>query len=169
MKVIQNLIIFLVFLMFFSSAAQPAIAQDEMIQPADFFQNFPKIKWGMSIEKAKTAIEQTGNRASRPVESQLTWSGKFNDMDGQGALVFAKGKSLEAVIVQLYYSDNGRQMYESWVKRLTEKHGRTKEETLSKDVTLRRWTFKTGFFLELRLIKDDGEDRYMAVIHWERK
>lgn len=168
MRFYRDFIVFFVFPTFFFLVIPPVAAQNRMTEPTDFFQNFPEIKWGMSAEKAKQAIEKTGKRAARPVETQLIWLGTFDGMDGRGIFVFSKDNTLEAVIVQLYYSGKGKQMYESWLKKLTDKHGATKEEVLSDDVTSRRWNFKNGFFAELRLVKGEGENYYMADIHWER-
>ncbi|HEX9962170.1 MAG TPA: hypothetical protein VGB00_14640 [Pyrinomonadaceae bacterium] len=168
MKFYRDSGIIFVFLTFFTFVVQSAAAQEQMTQPTNFFRSFPEIKWGMSAEKAKAAIEKTGKRAARPVETQLTWFDAFDRTDGRGVFVFSNENSLEAVIVQLYYSEKGKQMYESWLKKLSEKHGEAKEEKLSDDVTLRRWNFKNGFFLELRLVKGEGENRYMTDIHWER-
>lgn len=36
-----------------------------MLEPSDLFRDFPKIKWGMSFQAAKKAIEKTG---ARPVD-----------------------------------------------------------------------------------------------------
>lgn len=141
--------------------------EDRMLQPSDVFQNFPELKWGMSFADAKKAIEKTGARpvrASKDDETQLVWVGTFNGMEGRARVYFGEGAGAVDVVVGVYAYDKRKDVFEAWLKKLTDRHGAATEESDNSITISKVWRLKNGFVIELRLLKDDNSP--VVDIHW---
>lgn len=152
-------------------AVQPsgALTADEepMLQPSDLFEDFPAIKWGMSFPEVKKAIEKTGAhpvRASKDDERELVWLSTFNGMDGRARVYFREGAGAIDVVVGVYAYDKQKEVFESWLKKLTDKHGAAKETSDNSIYISHVWRLKNGFVIELRSLKDT--DSPVVDIHW---
>jgi hypothetical protein len=182
MRRYQKFIRGLVFIVCFASAFQMAdalvvsasgasIADEEpMLQPADLFKDFPHIKWGMSFPDVKRAIENTGAhpvRASKDDERELVWLSTFNGMDGRARVYFKKGAGAIDVVVGVYAYDKQREVFETWLKKLKEKHGAATETTDNSIYLSHVWRLKNGFVIELRSLKDT--DSPVVDIHWVKE
>lgn len=146
-----------------------ALAADEepMIQPSDLFKDFPEIKWGMSFQDVKRAIEKTGARpvrATKDDETQLVWTSTFNGMEGRARVYFEKGAGAIDVVVGVYAYDKQKEVFEAWLKKLNEKHGAAKETSDNSIYLSHVWRLKNGFVIELRSLKDTQSP--VVDIHW---
>ncbi|MFN3330740.1 MAG: hypothetical protein ACK419_07440, partial [Pyrinomonadaceae bacterium] len=98
-----------------SGAVEPTKSlADEMLQPADFFQDFPEIKWNMSWAETKKAIERKGiNPVSfKNAQTELAWDGKFNGMDGRGTVLFKENGQMYEIAVIIYAFDKRKEVFE---------------------------------------------------------
>ncbi len=129
------------------------VRSNETIQPADFFPDFPKLKFGMKSAEAKKAVEATGVRAASPVSTQVVWNGVFDKIDGRATLIFNDDGALFQIAVVVYAMEKRAEVFEAWSRRIVEKHGKVTSESVTEDVTSRLWNID-GVLLELRLIKD---------------
>jgi hypothetical protein len=152
-------------------AVQPrgasSVKQAPMLQPSDLFTDFPKIKWGMSFELAKKAIEKTGGhpvRASKDDERELVWLSTFDGMSGRARVYFKKGAGAIDVVVGVYAYDRQQAVFEAWLKKLNERHGASKEVSDNSISLSHVWRLKNGFVIELRSLKD--ADSPVVDIHW---
>lgn len=138
-----------------------------MLQPADLFASFPEIKWGMSFQEVRKAIEKTGARpvrASKSDEQELVWLSTFKGMEGRARVYFKEGAGAIDVAVKVYAIEKQREVFEEWLKKLKEKHG-TATETLDNELYVSHvWRLKNGFVIELRSLKDT--DGGIVDIHW---
>jgi hypothetical protein len=131
--------------------------EEPVLQPSELFRVFPKIEWGMSFEDARKAIEKSGAhpvRAFKDAETELVWIGKFNGMEGRGAVHFKEGAGLDEILVGVYAFDKQKELFAEWLKKLTAKHGPAKEELDNEILVSKVWRLKNGFVIELRLLKD---------------
>jgi hypothetical protein len=126
---------------------------NDVIQPADFFPDFPKLKFGMSVAETRKAVEATGARAASPVNTQVVWEAVFDKMTGRATAVFTEEKGLFQIAVVVYAMEKRNEVFEQWSRRIIEKHGKVTSESITEDVTSRLWDID-GVLLELRLIKD---------------
>ncbi|HEV7905405.1 MAG TPA: hypothetical protein VGO96_16310 [Pyrinomonadaceae bacterium] len=144
--------------------------EEPMLQPSDLFKDFPEIKWGMSFQDVKRAIEKTGARpvrATKDDETQLVWTGTFNGMEGRARVYFKEGAGAIDVVVGVYAYDKQKDVFEAWLKKLVEKHGAAKE-TSDNSISLSHvWRLKNGFVIELRSLKDT--DSPVVDIHWVKE
>ena len=153
-----------------SPAADPAKSDaDEvkMLQPSDFFRDFPAVSWGMSFSDARRAIERAGARPVRAHErdvSELVWTGKFEGMDGRARVHFKEGGGLDDVAVGVYAFERRGEIFASWLRRLTERHGKATEESDNETYTSKVWRLRNGFVIELRSLKDPNSP--VVDIHW---
>lgn len=141
-----------------------------MLQPSDLFKDFPEIKWGMSFQDVRRAIEKTGARpvqASRDDERELVWLNTFNGMSGRARVYFREGAGAFDVVVGVYAYDKQKAVFEAWLKKLTEKHGAAKEISDNSIYLSHVWRLKNGFVIELRSLKD--ADSPVVDIHWVRE
>lgn len=149
------------------AVAKPDADEVKMLQPSDFFRDFPAVGWGMSFEDAKRAIEKTG---ARPVRvrltdvSELVWTGKFEGMDGRARVHFGERGSLHDVVVGVYAFERRGQVFDAWLRRLTERHGKPSEESDNEVSTSKVWRLRNGFVIELRSLKDPNSP--VVDIHW---
>jgi hypothetical protein len=138
-----------------------------MLEPADLFKEFPPIKWGMSFQEVKKAIEKTGARpvrASKADECELVWMSVFNGMEGRARVYFKEGAGAIDVVVGVYAYEKQKEVFESWLKKLNEKHGAA-QETLDNEIYISHvWRLKNGFVIELRSLKDPNSP--VVDIHW---
>ena len=153
----------------FHVQASGALTDDEatMLQPAELFKDFPEIKWGMSFQDVKRAIEKTGARpvrATKDDETQLVWTNTFNGMEGRARVYFEKDKGAIDVVVGVYAYDKQKEVFESWLKKLNEKHGAAQETTDNSISISHVWRLKNGFVIELRSLKDTNSP--VVDIHW---
>lgn len=138
-----------------------------MLEPSDFFEGFPQIKWGMSFQDAKKAIEKTGAHAARgfkDAETELVWVGKFNGMEGRGAFHFEEGQGLDEAVVGVYAYEKRPALFDEWAKKLAERHGAAKEQEDTSVDTYKLWRLKNGFTILLRTLKDT--DSPVVEIRW---
>lgn len=146
------------------------VDEEPMLQPSDLFKDFPDIKWGMSFQDVKRAIEKTGARpvrASKDDETQLVWVNTFNGMEGRARVYFKEGAGAIDVVVGVYAYDKQKEVFEAWLKKLIEKHGAAKE-TLDSSISISHvWRLKNGFVIELRSLKDT--DSPVVDIHWVKE
>jgi hypothetical protein len=178
MRSYQKLMRCLVFIVCFACAFQAANAiaiqqssklavdDEPMLQPSDLFKDFPEIKWGMSFQDVKRAIEKTGARAVRATkddETQLVWVSTFNGMDGRARVYFEKGAAID-VVVGVYAYDKQKAVFDEWLKKLNEKHGASKEVSDDTISISHVWRLKNGFVIELRSLKDTESP--VVDIHW---
>jgi hypothetical protein len=173
---LNRYLVFIVCLSFIFQAGMPlpvpasGALTDEtatMIQPADLFKDFPEIKWGMSFQDVKRAIEKTGARpvrATKDDETQLVWTGTFNGMEGRARVYFKEGEGAIDVVVGVYAYDKQKEVFEAWLKRLNEKHGAAQETTDNTISISHVWRLKNGFVIELRSLKDINSP--VVDIHW---
>ena len=138
---------------------------EESIQPSDFFNNFPALKFGMSFADAKKAVAATGAvpMGSEQKGTELTWDGKFSDMNGRATLLFKEGVGLWEIAVVVTAMDKRHEVFETWTKKITDKVG-TPAHAESMDHIENKWDLKDMVELELRLIKDDESP--VVDIHW---
>lgn len=129
------------------------VRANDTIQPSDFFPDFPKLKFGMTVAEVKKAVEVTGTRVVSPVNTQVVWQGQFDKMEGRATAVFNDDGALFQIAVVVYAMEKRAEVFESWSKRIVEKHGKVTKESVTEDVTSRLWNLD-GVMLELRLIKD---------------
>jgi hypothetical protein len=152
--------------------ASGALITDEepMLQPSDLFKDFPEIKWGMSFQDVKRAIEKTGARpvrATKDDETQLVWTNTFNGMEGRARVFFKEGAGAIDVVVGVYAYEKQKEVFEAWLKKLVEKHGAAKE-TSDDSISLSHvWRLKNGFVIELRSLKDSNSP--VVDIHWVKE
>ena len=138
-----------------------------MLEPSDLFKDFPEIKWGMSFQDVKRAIEKTGARpvrATKDDETQLVWVGTFNGMEGRARVYFEAGKGAIDVVVGVYAYDKQKEVFEAWLKKLNEKHGAAQETTDNSISISHVWRLKNGFVIELRSLKDINSP--VVDVHW---
>lgn len=169
----------LVFIISFACAFQAASAltvqasgaliadEEPMLQPADLFKDFPEIKWGMSFKDVKSAIEKSGAhpvRATKDDETQLVWTNTFNGLEGRARVYFKEGEGAIDVVVGVYAYDKQKDVFESWLKKLVEKHGASKEISDNSISLSHVWRLKNGFVIELRSLKDPESP--VVDIHW---
>jgi hypothetical protein len=143
---------------------------EPMLQPSDLFKDFPEIKWGMSFQDVKRAIEKTGARpvrATKDDETQLVWTNTFNGMEGRARVFFKEGAGAIDVVVGVYAYEKQKEVFEAWLKKLVEKHGAAKE-TSDNSISLSHvWRLKNGFVIELRSLKDSNSP--VVDIHWVKE
>ena len=146
------------------SALIPGNNEQKMIEPADLFKDFPEIKWEMSFEAAKSAIEKKGFRAANPTGQKydLVWSFKFNEMDGRGTILFKKGKIYEIAIL-IYAMEKRQEVFKTIQQKITERHQEAKVDDNSIAVS-NLWKLKNGFVIEIRTLKE--EDSTAVDVHW---
>lgn len=151
-----------------SIGPQDRMDDQPSIQPSDFFVAFPDLRFGMSFPEAKKLIEKTG---ASPVafgssQSELTWDAAFNKMNGRATVFFKDAEGLSEIAVLVYAMDKRRELFEEWSKKILEKQGAPTESDTSQ-ATSRLWKLKTGFTIELRLIKDENSP--VVDIHWVKE
>lgn len=149
--------------------AKPDAGEAKMLQPSDFFRDFPAVAWGMSFADARRAIERAGARPVRAHErdaTELVWAGKFDGMDGRARVHFGEGGGLDDVAVGVYAFERRGEVFASWVRRLTERHGKPAEESDNETYTSKVWRLKSGFVIEVRSLKDPNSP--VVDIHWAK-
>lgn len=150
-----------------AGAAKSDGAEVRMLQPSDFFRDFPAVSWGMSFADARRALERAGARPVRAHErdvSEMVWTGKFEGMDGRARVHFDEDGGLDDVAVGVYAFGRRREIFESWLRRLTGRHGKPAEESDNEVSTSKVWRLKNGFVIELRSLKDPNSP--VVEIHW---
>jgi hypothetical protein len=150
-----------------AAATKPDADEVKMLQPSDFFRDFPAVTWGMSFADARRAIEKAGARPVRAHErdvSEMVWTGKFAGMDGRARVHFREGGGLDDVAVGVYAFEKRAEVFASWLRRLTERHGKAAEESDNETYTSKVWRLKNGFVIELRTLKDPNSP--VVDIHW---
>jgi hypothetical protein len=174
---LNRYVVFIVCLSFIFQAGKELRAQSSgaptgdpaatMLQPSDLFKDFPDIKWGMSFQEVKRAIEKTGARpvrASKDDERELVWLSTFNGFDGRARVYFKEGAGAIDVVVGVYAYDKQKEVFEAWLKKLNEKHGAAQETTDNSIYISHVWRLKNGFVIELRSLKDVNSP--VVDIHW---
>jgi hypothetical protein len=149
------------------SSGRQVGGDEPMLQPSDLFKDFPEIKWGMGFQDVKRAIEKTGARpvrATKDDETQLVWTGTFNSLEGRARVYFEKEAGAIDVVVGVYAYDKQKEVFETWLKKLTEKHGAAKETSDNSISVSHVWRLKNGFVIELRSLKDVNSP--VVDIHW---
>lgn len=174
MRLERGLVVFLALLAFAcaprtaAARAGQAGGEVEMLQPSDLFPHFPELRWKMSLQAAKDAVEKTGAHpfASGGAEHRLTWDGKFGEMDGRATILFKEGSGLYEIAVIVYALDKRQEVFEQMSRRISDRHGEAKEVSDTSVDTSKLWRLKDGTAIELRLIKD--EDSPVIDVHWVR-
>lgn len=149
------------------AAAKSESDEVKMLEPSDFFPDFPAVSWGMSFADARRAIEKAGARPVRAHErdvSELVWTGKFEGMDGRARVYFGERGQLHDVAVGVYAFERRAEVFGAWLRRLTERHGKPSEESDNEISTSKVWRLKNGFVIELRSLKDPNSP--VVDIHW---
>lgn len=149
------------------AAAKSDSDEVKMLEPSDFFRDFPAVGWGMSFEDARRAIEKAGARpvrARRRDVSELVWTGKFEGMDGRARVHFGERGSLYDVAVGVYAFERRGEVFDAWLRRLTGRHGKPAEESDDEISTSKVWRLRNGFVIELRSLKDPNSP--VVDIHW---
>lgn len=182
MRSYQKFVRRLVFIISFACAFQAAdvlgvpafgtltVDEEPMVQPSDLFKDFPEIKWGMSFQDVKRAIEKTGARpvrATKDDETQLVWTNTFNGMEGRARVYFKEGAGAIDVVVGVYAYEKQKEVFELWLKKLVEKHGASKEISDNSISLSHVWRLKNGFVIELRSLKDPQSA--VVDIHWVKE
>jgi hypothetical protein len=121
----------------------------------------------MSVADAKKAVQATG---AQPVntdktQTELTWDGKFNELNGRATLLFKPDFGLWEIAIVVYAMEKRRDVFSQWSNKIVEKHGPTTESDTT-NATSRLWRLKDNVVLELRLIKDDNSP--VIDIHWAK-
>ena len=137
-----------------------------MIQPSEVFRDFPDIKWEMSFQDVKKAIEKAG---ANPVslsgsKTEIAWDGTFNGIAGRGTVLFREDGSMFEIAVITYALEKRKDVYEAFLKKLEERHGATKETSDDSVATSNVWRLKNGFAIEVRVLKDENSP--VVDIHW---
>ena len=138
-----------------------------LLEPSDLIPDFPAVAWEMSFEDARRAIEKAGARPVRAREgdvSELVWTGKFRGMDGRARVHFREGGGLDDVVVGVYAFERRGEVFDAWLRRLTERHGKPNEESDNEVSTSKVWRLRNGFVIELRSLKDPNSP--VVDIHW---
>lgn len=149
------------------AAAKSDSGEVKMLEPSDFFRDFPAVSWGMSFDDARRAIEQAGARPVRAHKadvSELVWTAKFEGMDGRARVHFGERGSLYDVAVGVYAFGRRGEVFDAWLRRLTERHGKPSEESDNEVSTSKVWRLRNGFVVELRSLKDPNSP--VVDIHW---
>jgi hypothetical protein len=102
-----------------------------MIQPSDLFPDFPAIRFGMSYQDVKKAVESKGAHAGGN-QNELAWDGKFGDFNGRGTVHFKERLAVQISVVT-YAMEKRTELFEQWSKKFTERHGAA-EDTDTSDV-----------------------------------
>jgi hypothetical protein len=165
-KLINFLMVLCCALAFQLLAASTHADENESPRPAFLFGDFPNIEWGMSFKDAQLAIEKIG---AHPVTrgdqmTELAWDGRFNGMSGRSTVLFEGDTGLYEVAVIAYAMDRREEVFKRWVKQFTQKYGSATEESDNSIATSRVWRLKSGFAIELRLLKDP--DTPVVDVHW---
>lgn len=142
---------------------------EQMIQPSDIFEKFPELKWGMSFKDAKKALEKTGVTpvGFKGQETELAWDAEFNGMRGRGGLHFGEGAGLNDIVIGVYAFEKQKDVFEAWLKKLTERHGASKEVSDTEVSISHVWRLKNKFVIELRSLKD--ADSPVVDVHWVKE
>lgn len=184
MKANPRVVIFVVSLIYFSFTMKDAVmarqsffklssaisyVEDQVLQPRDFFDNFPEVKLRMSFQDARTAIERGGNHpvGFRDGKSELAWDGTFGGINGRATVLFKEGTGAHEIAVIVYAMDKRKDVFNAWEKRLVNHHGAPKETQENRAHVSDVWRFSNGVVIELRLLKDD--DNPVVDIHWVTK
>ena len=159
MRINRKLVGVLLLLVCFSfnvAAQTPGAGGAELTGPSDFVQNFPEIRWGMSFEETKKAVEKSGARPAgfKNSEKELAWEATFNGMRGRGAVFFREGAGVGQIAVGVYAFGKRAEVFEAWLKKLTERHGPAQEERDDEFASTKVWRLKSGFAVQLRTLKD---------------
>lgn len=152
-----------------SARAKPDAAEVKMLEPSDLFADFPAVAWGMSFADARRAIEKAGARPVRAHKddvSELVWTGKFDGMDGRARAHFTEGGELDDVVVGVYAFERRAAVFDSWLRRLTGRHGKPSEESDNEISISKVWRLANGFVIELRSLKDPNSP--VVDIHWTK-
>lgn len=156
---------------FISDAAtlRGASAQDRMPGPLDIFQDFPDLRWEMSFQETRKAIEKSGARpfGLSNVKTELAWDGKFNGMMGRATVIFKEGGGIYEIAVVVHAFDKREDVFKTWLKKLAEKYGAAKQEEDNSIATSRLWRLKNGLAVELRVLKD--QDSPVVDVHWVKE
>jgi hypothetical protein len=148
------------------SEAKTSGEEVRMLQPSEVFRDFPEIRWEMSFEEVKKAIEKSGGRpvGFKDSKTELAWEGTFNGITGRGTVLFRDDGSMFEIAVITYAMEKRKSVYESFLKKLEERHGATKEKEDDSIATSKVWRLKNGFAIEVRLLKDENSP--VVDIHW---
>ena len=148
------------------SPTKSLAVEDQMLQPVDLFHDFPEIRWGMSWQEAKQAIEKMGAHpvAFKNTRTELAWDGAFDGMNGRGTVLFKESGEIYEIAVIVHALDKREEVFEQLRLKIVKKHGVATEEKDTSIDTSKVWRLKNGFIIELRLIKDD--DSPVIDIHW---
>ena len=144
----------------------PVLSQaQESVQPNDIFKNFPSLKFGMTFDDARKAVAAMGAQplGNESRKAELTWDGKFNEMNGRATLLFKEGVGLWEIAVVVYAMDKRHELFDEWTKKISDKLG-TAAHAESMDHISNKWDLKDSMEIELRLIKDDESP--VVDIHW---
>ena len=153
-----------------AGSTKPSGDESPMLQPSDFFRDFPELKWGMSFQDAKRAIEKTGARPVRAFkddETELVWTATFEGMSGRARIHFKEGGGADDIAVGVYAYEKQRDVFEAWLKKLTARHGAAKEGSDNSILVSKVWRLKNGFVIELRSLKDVNSP--VVDIHWVKE
>lgn len=139
-----------------NDAARPAARGAEMVLPSDFVRDFPAVAWGMSFQQAKQAVEKTGARPAgfKNSEREFAWDATFDGMRGRGAVFFREGAGVGQIALGVYAFGKRAEVYDAWLKKLTERHGAATEEHDDEFATMKVWRVENGFAIQLRTLKD---------------
>lgn len=139
-----------------------------MLEPSDLFTDFPEVRLGMSFPGAKKALEKSGAHpvAFRNVETELAWEGTFDDMNGRGTILFKADTEAYELGVVVYAMDKRGEVFEQWLKTISERHGAPTGEEDNSPASSKLWKLKNRVAIELRLLKD--EDSPVVDIHWAK-
>jgi hypothetical protein len=138
---------------------------EDTVQPSELFSNFPALKFGMTFAEAKKAVAATGAlpMGNDTRQTEMTWDGKFSDMNGRATLLFKEGAGLWEIAVVVTAMDKRREVFDAWTRKVSDKVG-TPAHAESMDHIENKWDLKDMVELEIRLIKDDESP--VVDIHW---
>ena len=148
----------------------PVNKQAPMLEPSDLFKEFPEIKWGMTSQEVRKAIERTGSRPARQTkgdEPELVWWSTFNGMEGRARVYFKEGAGAVDLVVGVYAYEKQKEVFEAWLQKLNERHGAAQETSDNSIYISHVWRLKNNFVIELRSLKDINSP--VVDIHWVKE
>lgn len=131
--------------------------------PADVVEGFPAVKWGMSFQEARQAVEKTGLSARGFGQTELYWDATFHGTTGEARVAFREDGAYEMALM-LTGAEQPLPLAGAWRKRLTEKYGKVSEEVADDIAVSLLWRLEGGFAVELRRAAEGVSP--IPSVHW---
>jgi len=135
---------------------KPVPGGGKMLLLADFFPEFPGIKWGMNFKEVKSIIKKTGANpvGLKDLENELAWDGTFDNMWGRCTVLFKEGTGLNQIVFVLYAMDKQKKVFDQYQKKLVSTLGKSTEDFDDIYGLTKMWKIKDGYIIALKKLKD---------------